>query len=67
MEIKMTSIKKSKILAGALAIFVVLPIWLYLLYYILSAVQASQLAWFLYWVYVPVALFVSFVTKLTEE
>jgi hypothetical protein len=39
-----------------LGICVVQPIWLYLLYQILVRVEASELMWFLYWIYLPAAI-----------
>jgi hypothetical protein len=39
------------------SIFVVGPIWWWLLYQILKRVEASELMWFLFWVYVPFGLF----------
>lgn len=36
-----------------------LPIWYYLLYVILTAIEADNLAWFLYWVYVPAGVIVA--------
>ena len=44
--------------------FISLPIWFYLLYKILEAVQASELMWFLYWVYLPANIFITHVVKL---
>ena len=49
------------------SLFVVLPIWYYLLYQILVRVNASELMFFLFWVYVPVGLFVHAVTKMEEN
>ena len=52
------------------AFIVVTPIWLYLLYQIFMRVNASELMWFLYWVYVPnviVAAIVSFTRILLEK
>jgi hypothetical protein len=52
---------------GTLSILITYPIWYYLLYKILQYVQATDLMWFLYWVYVPVTLVISvaseFITK----
>lgn len=59
--------KKMRAITAILATFVVLPIWYYLLYQILSRVDASELMWFLYWVYLPVGMLVSFLTKMTED
>jgi hypothetical protein len=39
-------------------IFLTLPIWFFLLYKILQAVNASDLMWFLYWIYAPASLFI---------
>lgn len=41
------------VLAALLVMMFSLPIWFYLLYKVLQAVQASDLMWFLYWIYVP--------------
>lgn len=57
---------KSKVIAAALSIFLTLPIWFYILYQILSAIQATELTWFLYWVYLPVTMFVTFAYKFDE-
>ena len=54
-------------LAGFAVIFLTIPIWLYLLYQILQRVGASELMWFLYWIYVPATLIVQIAIKLTEE
>jgi len=50
-----------------LTIFIGAPIWYYLLYRILEAVNASELMWFLYWVYVPVALLCGVLSKVAEN
>jgi hypothetical protein len=42
------------------------PIWYYLLYKILVAVMASELMWFLYWIYLPVALLGVIVSKIAD-
>ena len=54
---------KLKILNGTLAVVIGLPIWFYILYQVLSAVQATELTWFLYWVYVPVGIVVTFFSR----
>jgi hypothetical protein len=58
---------KLRIFLVVLASFVSMPIWFYLLYKILVAVNATELMFFLYWVYVPVTFLVSFIAKLFEE
>jgi hypothetical protein len=44
-----------------------LPIWFYLIYSILLAVDASELTWFLFWVYLPASALVSFIGSLIDE
>lgn len=48
--------KALKIISGLLVLCVTGPIWYYLLHSILIAINADRLLWFLYWIYVPVAL-----------
>ncbi len=47
-----------KILISCIRVFLTLPIWLYLIYKILVLVNATELMWFLFWVYVPLIFFV---------
>lgn len=42
-------------------------IWFYLLYQILTAINASELTWFLFWVYVPVSITGGSVARLFDE
>ena len=53
--------------AGLLSLFIILPIWYFLLYRILEAVNATELMWFLYWVYLPVSVFASILIKLSGK
>lgn len=57
-----------KVLAGCglalLQIFVADAIWFYLLFQILSRVGASDLMWFLFWVYTPVRVLLAVVHQL---
>ena len=55
--------KKIQFIVGLIGVFVSLPIWFYLLYQILVRVQATELMFFLFWVYVPVSFIVVFLTK----
>lgn len=55
-----------KAVVGLLAVFVVAPLWYWLVYQILVRVDASELMWFLFWVYVPVGLFVQIVARVAE-
>jgi hypothetical protein len=44
-----------------LGVFITQPIWYYLLYQILMRVEATDLMWFLYWVYVPIGLLIGII------
>jgi hypothetical protein len=46
-----------KTVSSLLALFVTLPIWYYLLYQILVRVNASELMFFLFWIYLPASIF----------
>ena len=59
--------KMLKLFAGIVAIFLTMPIWFYLLYKILEAVNASELMWFLYWLYLPASIILNLIIKVTEE
>lgn len=59
-----------KILKAVLALitmFIALPISLYLQYQILKRVDASELMMFLFWVNIPVFVFVTMLSKLVED
>lgn len=45
-----------KAVIAILSFLIVAPIWYYLLYQILVRVNASELMFFLYWVYAPAAI-----------
>lgn len=57
-------------LGAVLAMFVTLPMWLVLLFGILSRVDAPVWMWGLYWAYIPTSLCIasiSIVVKLMDE
>ena len=56
-----------KKLAGIIAIFITMPIWYYLLYQILVRVQASELMFFLFWIYVPALLACQIAAKVSSD
>lgn len=60
---------KSKLgcVVGILALFISTSIWYYILYQILVAIKASELTWFLFWVYVPVGFIVSILAKIVGQ
>lgn len=55
-----------KAVAGLLGLFVVLPIWYFLLYRVLASVNATEVMWLLYWIYIPIGVLVQVLTKLAE-
>ena len=54
------------LVAGLLTIFIHLPIWFYLLYKILEAIDANELMWFLFWIYVPLGIFLQILVRLID-
>lgn len=48
-----------KTAVALLTVFIALPIWFFLVYKILVTINASELMWFLFWIYVPVSLVIS--------
>ena len=56
-----------KFLLGFTTVCITMPIWYYLMYVVLKGVNASDLAWFLYWAYIPFSMFVSIATKAMEK
>jgi hypothetical protein len=59
--------KSLSIISGSLITLVVFPIWYYLLYKILQAVNATELMWFLFWIYTPVHLISFIIAKAIKE
>ncbi len=53
-----------KITRAILTVFVTFPLWLYLMWYILTTVEAGELQMFLFWVYVPFTLLVGVISVL---
>ena len=53
--------KKLVIVKSLVALLITIPIWFYLLHSILVAINATDLQFFLFWVYVPFAIFVHLV------
>jgi hypothetical protein len=48
-------------------VLVTAPIWYYLLYKILQAVGATDLLWFLFWVYAPVGIIMAVLEGVTSS
>jgi hypothetical protein len=60
------AVKAVKTVSGLLAIFIVAPIWYYLMYWLLKHADAGDLQMFLFWVYIPVGVFVRLLDRLVE-
>lgn len=56
-----------KLISGLLSIFIVMPIWYYLLYKILEGVHATELMWFLYFIFLPAGIFIRILTSIAES
>lgn len=56
---------KARVISALLSLFVSLPIWFWLIYQILLRVDASELMFFLFWVYVPVTVFAQLLAELS--
>lgn len=63
----MRTIDKARVTSTLIGLFVIAPIWFYLLYRLLEAAQATPVMWLLYWVYVPAAIFVRALTDLWSD
>lgn len=59
--------KISELIGGLLSLFIGLPIWLFLLYSILKAIQPDRLVWFLFWIYVPVQIIIGILTGIVKS
>lgn len=55
-----------KTIIAILSIIVMYPIWYYLLYNLLKAVNASELNMFLFWVYVPVSVLIHILSRIAD-
>lgn len=62
-----TQVSTPRIIAFIIWFFVTAPIWYYLFYKILVAVNASELMFFLYWIYMPSAIIGGIIVKLSDE
>lgn len=59
--------KELKIITGLIAVCLSLPIGLWLQYQVLKRVDASELMFFLFWVNVPLMVFIQIAVKLLEK
>ena len=59
--------KRTNVIAALLYCITCLPIWFYLLYQILVRINASELMFFLFWIYLPLSLVLFVIIKLTDQ
>lgn len=59
--------KAMKVIVGLISIFIVMPIWYYLLHYMLVKSEAGDLQMFLFWVYIPFAILAGIITKIIDS
>jgi hypothetical protein len=50
-------VKAAKIITAIIGVFITMPIWFYLVHWLLVASGAGDLQMFLFWIYLPIALF----------
>jgi hypothetical protein len=60
-------LKAAKVIVGLLAVFVSMPIGLYLQYKILTLVQATDVMWLLFWINIPVLILFQIISKVAES
>ena len=56
-----------KTITTILFVCITQPIWIYLMYQVLQSVNASDIMWFLFWVYVPVTILTLLLKMLADE
>jgi len=56
-----------KVVIAILGVFITMPIWYYLMFKILQSINASELMWFLFWIYIPVGLFIQIVRAILDN
>lgn len=56
-----------KIIRYMIPVCVSLPIWLYLSYQVLLRVEATELMWFLFWIYVPATILTVIIAAIAES
>lgn len=56
-----------KKISGIIGPLLVMPIWYYLLYQILVRVQASELMFFLFWIYVPAGIIAQVLARVARD
>ena len=55
---------KKQVVSIIIALLIELPIWLYLIYWILSQLNPDRLVWFLFIIYIPAIITTSILGKI---
>lgn len=55
------------IVSALLRILVMLPIFYWLMYKVLVAVNATELMWFLFWLYVPIGILTAMIAEACKK
>jgi hypothetical protein len=56
-----------KKMSGIIAIFITMPIWFYIVHWLLKQSNAGELQWFLFWIYVPATLIVHIAARVAAD
>jgi len=59
--------KKETTISLVLGLFVQLPIWFYLVWWLLTHIGAGDLQMFLFWVYVPVSFMIRILATIASR
>lgn len=59
--------KTVKVILGILTVFVHLPVWWFLIYSILKAINPDRLVWFLFYTYVPLGFLLAIIGVITDK
>ena len=59
--------KKIRLVLWLLALLIIGPMWYYLMYKILQMINATELMWFVYWVYAPLAFVLGGIKSVLDD
>ena len=63
----MKELKPIDYICGVMALCVTQPLWFYLLYRILKEIGATELTWFVFWIYVPAAIITRIIINIANK
>jgi hypothetical protein len=59
--------KAMQTISALLSLIITMPIWFYLLYQVLVRVQATELMFFLFWIYFPVVMLTGILSNIAKS